>query len=291
MSGINRMEYTMTHSSYYMDKINDILEWLQNRGYDAKLSRYSKYKGYIDAFYKGNPDDLSDLGTRFKKLNEAFQECVQIVQVYEAFKDEESKGFSERLDKVVYGNDFYNSEKKSDQARDFLYELLVASWFKRWGYAIDFEQITDVVARKNGKTVYVECKRIKSVKALEENFKKACKQLERVEDDTEHYGLVFIDVYNCLADKLKDYEYPNISAIKYEVETVLANNFGKPNNKLIQNVLTRYLDTTIGVAFTTVRCLWLSDVTPQFWEGKKVITSAKISDKNFEILNELLENC
>lgn len=288
MSGTNRMEYTLSHSSYYMDKLNDVLEWLQNRGYGANISRYSRYKGYIDDFYKGNPDDLSDLEIRFKKLNEAVQECVQIVQVYEAFKDEKSKGFADRLEKVVYGNDFYNPEKKSDQARDFLYELLVASWFKRWGYTIDFEQTTDVVAKKDGKTVYVECKRIKSAKALEENFKKACKQLEKVEDDAEHYGLVFIDVYNCLADKLKDYEYSNVFAIRREIQTVLANNFGKPKNDLIQNILTRYLDTTLGVAFTTVRCFWLSDVTPQFCEEKKVITSAEISDENFEILNELL---
>lgn len=290
MNEVNRMEYKLTHSSYYMDKMKDVLEWLQNRGYGANLSRYSKYKGYIDDFYKGNPDDLLDLKNRFEKLNEALQECVQIIQVYEAFKDEKSKGFVERLEKVVYGTDFYNSEKQSDQARDFLYELLVASWFKRWGYDIDFDQITDVVAKRDGKTVYVECKRIKSIKTLEANFKKACKQLEKVEDDTEHYGLVFIDVYNCLADKLRDYEYPNILIMRHEVQTILADNFGKPKNDLIQSILTRYLNITLGAAFTTTRCLWLSDVTPQFFEDKKVITSSKISDEKFKILNELLDN-
>lgn len=288
MSEVNKMEYTLTHSSYFMNKLNDVLEWLENRGYDPKKSRYSRYKGHIDDFYKGNPDDLLDLEIRFKKHNEAIQECVQIVQVYEAFNDEKSKGFAERLDKVVYGNDFYNSEKKSDPERDFLYELLVASWFKKWGYSIDFDQVTDVVAKENGKTVYVECKRIKSTKALEENFRKACKQLEKVEDDTEHYGLVFIDVYNCLADKIKDYEYPTILSMHHVVQTVLANNFGIPQKDLIENILTKYLNTTLGVAFTTVQCLWLSNVIPQFCEEKKVITSAKISDEHFEILKELL---
>ena len=289
MNEVNRMEYKLTHSSYYMDKMNDVLEWLQNRGYGANLSRYSRYKSYIDDFYNGNPDDLFDLEVRFKKQNEAIQECIQIVQVYEAFKDEDSKGFAERLAKAVNGTDFYDSEKKSDAARDFLYELLVAYWFKGWGYDIDFDQITDVVATRDGKTVYVECKRIKSIKALEENFKKACKQLSKVEDDTEHYGIVFIDVYNCLADKLKDYEYPNVLAMRHEVQTVLANDFGKPNNNLIHNILDKYVDSTLGVAFTVARCLWLSNVTPQFMIEKKVRTSGKISDENFEILNELLK--
>lgn len=39
----------------------------------------------------------------------------------------------------------------------------------------------------------------------------------------------------------------------------------------------------LGVAFTTVRCLWLSDVTPQFYKEVKVITSSKISDENFNV--------
>lgn len=47
------------------------------------------------------------------------QECIQIVQVYDAFMDEQSKGFEERLQKVVYGTDFYNSEIKADQPREF----------------------------------------------------------------------------------------------------------------------------------------------------------------------------
>ena len=123
---------------------------------------------------------------------------------------------------------------------------------------------------------------------MEENFKKACKQLEKVQDNTEHYGVVFIDVYNCFADKLKDYEYPDLFQMRREVQSVLANNFGKPNSKLIENILTRYISVTLGVAFTTVRCLWLSDVTPQFYKEVKVITSSKISDENFNVLNKLL---
>lgn len=288
MDGVNRMSYEFTHTSYFIDKMGEVLDWFKEKGLEAHLSRYSKYKDYINDFYRGNPMDLPDLERRFEKLNDSFQECVQIVQIYDAFKNEKSEGFTERLKKIVYGTDFYNPEKKSDPPRDYLYELLVAAWFKGWGYDIDFDQITDVVAQRDGKTVYVECKRIKSIKALEENFKKACKQLEKVQDNTEHYGVVFIDVYNCFADKLKDYEYPDLFQMRREVQSVLANNFGKPNSKLIENILTRYISVTLGVAFTTVRCLWLSDVTPQFYKEVKVITSSKISDENFNVLNKLL---
>ncbi|HBG7231774.1 TPA: hypothetical protein KRA30_001935 [Clostridioides difficile] len=289
MSKINRMSYELTHSRNFMNKLDEVFKWLESKNLRVHLSRYSRYKSYIDDFYKnGNKNDLHDLEQKFKKLNDSVQECVQIVQVYDAFKNENSCGFNERLHKIISGVDFYNPENKSDQARDFLYELLVASWFKKWGYDIDFEQITDVVAKKDGITVYVECKRIKSINGLEENFRKACKQLSKINDPTEHYGLVFIDIYNCVADYIRDYEYSSIVDMKKELNDVLENNFRKKNANLIEKILTKNLDYTLGVAFTTVRCLWLENITPQFYQDYKVITSSRITNLNYEILEKIL---
>lgn len=291
MSEINQMSYELTHSSYFMDKLDEVLEWLESKGLRAHLSRYSKYKSYIDDFYKNSdPNDLYDLEQKFKKLNDAVQECIQIVQVYNTFKNENSDGFEDRLKKIISGADFYNPENKADQPRDFLYELLVASWFKKWGYGIDFDKITDVVATKNSITVYVECKRIKSINGLEENFRKACKQLSKVDDTTEHYGLVFIDIYHCLADRIRDYEYSNILNMRKELNDILENNFRKQNSDLIERILTKNLDYTLGVVFTTIRCLWLANVTPQFYQDYKVTTSSGITDANFEIIKKLLHS-
>lgn len=290
MSAVNRLSYELTHSSYFMNKLDEVFKWLESKTSNVNLSRYSKYKGYIDDFYKsGDPKDLSDLEQKFKCLNEAVQECIQIVQVYDEFKDECSKGFAERLQKVVAGTDFYNTESKVDQPRDFLYELLVASWFKSWGYSIDFDKLTDVVAKKDNINFYIECKRIKSIKGLEENFGKACKQLSRVEDDMKHYGLVFIDIYNCVADKVRDYEYANILDMQKEINEILENNFRKQKANLIERILTKNLDYTLGVAFTTVRCLWLKNIMPQFYRDYKVMSSSQISDENFNVLKHVFE--
>ncbi len=273
-----------------MDNMNEVIKWLEEKELKINLSRYSKYKNYIDDFYKnGKPDDLSDLDERFKKLNDAVQECIQIVQIYDAFKNEKSIGFEERLQKIICGCDFYNPENKADQPRDFLYELIVASWFKKCGYDIDFDQTTDVVAKKNDITVYVECKRIKSINRLEENFKKACKQLSKVNDNTEHYGLIFIDIYNCMAGKIRDYEYSNVFTMRNEINYILENNFRKQNANLIEKILTKNLDHTLGVVFTNVRCLWLSNVTPIFYQDKKAVSSGQISDTNFNIFHNILK--
>jgi hypothetical protein len=291
MSGINRMTYQPTHTSNYMNQLDNVFEWIKNKNLNVDMSRYSRYKGYIDDFYsKDNLKEIVILDPKFNKLNEAAQECIQIVQVYEAFRNENSAGFNDRLKKVIAGQDFFNPENPEDQPRDFLYELLVASWFSSWGYDIDFEQLTDVVAKGDNVTIYIECKRIKSSKGLEKNFRKACKQLSRVADNSEHYGLVFIDIYNCVAKNIRDYEYENIYAMQRELNSVLENNFRKQNSKLIDKVLDENIENTLAVAFTTARCLWLSDVTPQFYRDYKIRASSKIADEKFDELKKIFES-
>ena len=291
MNGINKLTYNLAHTESFMSKLDDVFKWIKDKSVKVDLSRYSKYKGYIDDFY--NKDTLKEklsLESKFAHLNEAAQECIQIVQVYEAFKDVKGNSFDERIKKIVAGQDFYNSTNKEDQPRDFLYELLVAARFKEFGYEIDFEQLTDVVAKKNNKTIYIECKRIKSDNRLEKNFSKACKQLKQIDKKENTYGLVFIDVYNCFADKLKDYEYNDIFEINKEVESVMAEHFGKPNSRLINKILDENIDNTLGVVFTCARCLWLSNIIPQFYRGIKVIAPSKISDRDFQELKELLSD-
>ncbi|SFM32542.1 PDDEXK family nuclease [Pelosinus propionicus] len=289
MDGVNKLTYELSHTARIMEQFNDAFKWIKDKNLKIELSRYSRYKRYIDDFYnKGNPEDILDLEAKFAKLNEAAQECIQMVQVYEAFKEVESNSLDERIEKIVSGQDFYNSVNRDDQPRDFLYELLVAAMFKKNGYEIDFEQLTDVVAKKNNKTIYIECKRIKSDSKLEQNFSKACKQLNQIDKTENTYRLVFIDVYNCFADKLKDYEYNDVFEITKEVKRVMAEHFGKPNNRLINRILDENIDNILGVVFTCTRCLWLSKVSPQFYIEKKVITPSKISDENFQALNKIL---
>lgn len=290
MDRLNKLTYEQSHTENFMSKIDAVINWLKDKNLSADLSRYSRYRGYIEEFYeKGDLKEILILEPKFKRLNEAAQEIIQIVQIYEAFKDVKSDNFDERLKKVIAGKDFFEPNSSEDSPRDFLYELLIAARFQKLGYKIDFDQLTDVVAQKGEDTVYVECKRIKSVKGLEKNFSKACKQLEKVIDAPNKYGIVFIDVYNCFSDKLRDYEYGSILEMRKEVQTVMANNFGNPNNKLINRILDAHVEAVSGVAFTATRCLWLSDVTPQFYGECKVIAPSQITDEKFEKLKEILQ--
>ena len=47
MSHINQMSYELTNTSYFIEKMDEVIQWLGKKGLKSQLSRYSKYRGYI----------------------------------------------------------------------------------------------------------------------------------------------------------------------------------------------------------------------------------------------------
>lgn len=188
---------------------------------------------------------------------------------------------------MVSGADFYNNVSTDDKPRNFQYELLVAEKMKSLGYSINFDELTDVVATRGNDTIYIECKRIKSSKGLESNYRKACKQLININKDA--YKFVFIDVFNCYFNNIKTYEYANlfhlIATTNYNYQ-----NFYKSNEKIINSILNEYEKTISGVALTSIGILWLSNVEPQYYEDIKMRLPETMSDEQEAAIN-ILFNC
>lgn len=285
---MEKFNYKKTHTNAIMEQVPEVLEWLKSKSPVAHASRYFKYRDYIDDFYKENTS-ISILDEKFKKLNWAFQELCEIVQVYNSFKDENSDNFNERIKKIISGQDLTPSslESKSDTSRDFLYELLVASQFKSIGFHIDFNDQADVVATKNGDTIFIECKRLKSKTSLEKNFKKAGKQLA-LREQKNAYGLIFIDIASCILDKVEVYEYRNIYDMKQAVNKAISQ-YIKDNQKIITSLNDRFLNDSLGVCMSFFRCLWLRDLQINYYKDFKVQTSQHISDELFNKLKGLLD--
>lgn len=286
VSNISILKYEKTHTSRFMNQLDDAIEWLSNKGFRAQCSRYSRYRNYIDDFYKPY-SSIDELELKFARLNSAAQECIELVLIYEKFKSERSIGFNDRLKQIVNGQDFYYNTMKSDQARDFLYELTVAAKFKSLGYTIDFDQTIDVIAKRKDDVIFIECKRIKSTKALEENFGKAGKQLMK-SVSSGSYGLIFIDVYNCIADRIRDYEYSSIIDMNKELKNIVSS-FEHENKRLIDRLLEQYSEYSLATCFTVNRCLWLSDVTPQFYQNYDINAPGSITDQRYSKLKEILK--
>lgn len=284
VSKMEKVMYKKTHTNAYMSKMSDVIEWFAGKGFNAHASRYARYKNHIDEFYRSK--SILEMEANFKNLNLAFRECVEIVTVYSAFKDEQSVGFHDRLEQVITGQDFFAPLSKNDSARDFLYELVVAADFNDLGYTIDFDQKTDVVAKRNEDIIFIECKRIKSSKRLEENFNKAGKQLSEIVRGN-YYGLIFIDIYNCISNKIRAYPYQNNIDMCVELNNAVKG-FCDDDERIINNLLDKYIDATSGVCFTTNVCLWLENVTPQFFKKRYIQVHKNSSDVKMKKLDCLL---
>ena len=282
------IRYEHTHSKRFTEQMPMVIKWLDNHGLNGSKSRYSKYISHIDDFYKGNINDMLDLEQRFKKMNKAVQECIEIVLVYEAFREITDRAFWDRMKKVVSGNDFYDGNKPNDFGRDFLYELLIAAWLYKRGFEIDFEQTTDVVAYNENIKIYAECKRIKSNKTFEVNYKKAIKQLDNIKKENNSFKMVFIDVYNCVSQHLRDYEYSNILSIQQEVNSVVENYFESCNKHKIHSILDEKHGEIDAAIFSCRKCFWLSDVIPQYYEDFRIVVSEKATDEEFCNIKQIL---
>lgn len=176
----------------------------------------------------------------------------------------------------------------NDNSRDFMYELLIAAYFKSKGFRIEFNDMADVVAFKNSDTLYIECKRLTSPNSLEKNLKKAEKQLAS-RTDKNAYGLVFIDIANCILDKINIYEYSNIYEMTKKVDDEILR-YSKDNQAIITSLNDKYAYDSLGVCMISFRCLWLSNLQVNYFRKFKVQTSKNIADGLYEKLIYLLSS-
>ena len=159
----------------------EALIWLKGLGLPAFESRLGKYKKIIDNFegnLKALDDEISAEKTFHEYLN-AQMEAAELIRIYRSLSNRDFAEFSEQLKKVTAGQPFRNASKQ-DPSRDFAFELTVASRFINAGFDVQLNQLADIVAVKNGyPKLFLECKRIKSDKRVQENVKKANEQLKK----------------------------------------------------------------------------------------------------------------
>lgn len=270
-----------------LNAMPDILGWLESKGLNGLNSRYSRYTKHIDEFFASGEPASPEGRIRFEKVAKSYIECLNIFVIHRAFKDELSDGFAVRLSKVADGQD-HPDAKLAGSSRDYLFELLIAARLSLSGYEIDFDQITDVVAERDGLLVFGECKRLSSEKKFEENFKKAGKQIEiqtkalvRKID-----GLVFLDVSSCL-ENLPKTELPNAEAAHKALKRSM-NDFIKQNSSKIEQLNQRFSGVSLGACIIGQTPIWTEDATLHTVNNTSVIALENLSDDDFERLNKIV---
>lgn len=264
-----------------------VLEWLKEKGLNALNSRYSRYEKDIDQFFSCADPASADGRAKFDKLTNSYIECLNIVLIHRAFRDEASQGFVDRLSKVADGQ-IHPDASSAGSSRDYLFELLIAARMSMSGYKIDFNKVTDVIAENDEFLIFGECKRLSSEKKFEENFKKAGKQIATQAEGVPQrvYGLVFLDVSSCL-DGIPKTELPCVEvaqqAIHESVEAFVARSSLK-----IEQLAERFSRVSLGVCLIGQAPLWTKDGTLHMTTRTRVVAPLSLADEDFGSLNKIM---
>ncbi|ACH64389.1 hypothetical protein VFMJ11_A0695 [Aliivibrio fischeri MJ11] len=146
--------------------------------YQKKIKQINKYRGVFsnEMYY----------------ILQSFNEMNQLLYIYKHLRKEKNKEFLLTLKKSIKGISFRNNPDKSheDQARNHIFELLIASDFVNSGHKIDLSQRADIVITDI--ELLIECKRVSSLSALIERAKEAIEQINN--DKTGFDGIIYIDI-------------------------------------------------------------------------------------------------
>jgi len=178
---------------------DEVCNWFTELGFDYTRHRYGLYKKCFDNFIsysKSIPENIDLLAFK-KSFSNAYIEINEIIRIYTSLKEINPIEFLEQFKEICSGQEF-RANSNDDKARDFLFELSVASRFLRAGYSVSLKEISDVVVDLGTDgLLYVECKRIKSKKQIRRNIKKANSHItSRISNDSspEAYGLIAINI-------------------------------------------------------------------------------------------------
>lgn len=187
-------------------QFSDACKWLsEEMGFPYQSTRMGDYERLLKTFVNPKaeiPTD-KDVLDEFYLFMQAATEACQIIRLWNTFKSGEYQGLKDRIKHVMSGKSLRAEAIKknakgqnNDPARDFAFELNIASRFLKGGYNVNLTDDCDVVVEIGKSKLYVECKRVKSVAKLRSRIVEANKQISiRIgANRSDKYGLIALDV-------------------------------------------------------------------------------------------------
>lgn len=171
-----------------------------------------------------------------------------------------------------------------------MFELLVAVFFAKRGYKIEFSEAADIIAYRDNFKIYIECKKCYSYKKIEENLKYAHKQLivNTTPHDSNIVGLVALDISHLSDEHIPKCDFPNSdvaqSAVKYGIVQVMNN-----ISRKIDELSARFIDTTLATLVYSDNMFWLEDISVFLHQDCQVIAAKKLNDTEFAKLIDVVK--
>jgi hypothetical protein len=169
------------------EKYSKAIDWMVSIGVKLRTNRLDHYDRVVGAWAKNYKTASVEEGKEvFPDFVSSVVEIRDFVDVYSAFKDipkERLTAIISKLNKGVNGpTNAVDETPKSTQARNYLFEAATAARLHRPESGVEaiLDAESDTAARIGVKKVWIECKRVTTTDRIEDNFRKATKQLEAI---------------------------------------------------------------------------------------------------------------
>ena len=191
-----------------LEKSVETFEWLKSFDIRCERTRFSRYleriKEVQDNASNGN---MKDLDRNSDIYFDAIYEFSDLSYAYEIFKETPPAGLESLLRKLVKGPDFTRDETdNSSSGRNFSFEVVIAARLAATGFDVTFTESGDVTANFQKTSVYLQCKRPSTVKAMTKRMKEASKQLQFDLENTDNdqaIGVIAVDATRMINPELR----------------------------------------------------------------------------------------
>jgi hypothetical protein len=254
---------TTTYYEHDFDSLNlmysEVCNWFSALGFEYSKNRYGIYKRCFQKFMdlaEGKIVEKDLLGFK-RSFDNAYIEVNEIIRIKNCLSNVDVSEFLDQVKKIISGQEF-RGNTDNDQARDFLFELSIASRFIQAGYSVTLNGVCDVVVDLvDDGMLFVECKRVKSEAQLERNVKKANKQvLQRISSEisSKVHGLVAVNITDLLP-KTNTF-YPDSQSASTAIHRSVSNNYV---NAKLERFSADSKNKCLGVMVESAKMNYLSD--------------------------------
>jgi hypothetical protein len=175
------------------------IEWLNSRGQRLNATRLKAYYSlYKTKFTKPPPIDDETFHAFINEYVFIEREITELLWILSAVEHNTPHGFDEIMSKVLGGQLVGRDDSDQLNSRDFQFQLRIAAYFSKAGFAVDLSTSADVKASKDGYTYFIECKRLKSPQKVAARISEAYEQIIRhikpVSFRSGFYGIAAFDI-------------------------------------------------------------------------------------------------
>lgn len=158
------------------------LDWMRGIGLriePTRAARYERVLAALVAIHRDGKAPWDDLPFKFGEVMAAFGEVNELLRIYRGMKGVADLEFVAKLRRVISGRFGRPEAKVTDPARDYSFELMVASRFRLSGLAVSLRGLADLTVNLGDQVLHVECKRLRSLQGVRKNVRDAAIQLGR----------------------------------------------------------------------------------------------------------------